>query len=772
MREMALPGDDEIDSLLALMQCAPAAASNKEKSRMGMKEENLSMTANGEKVNDNSKSSTKRSCVDDKSFADTRLTQNCLAWPCTIDGQRLLTLGCGLLHSCKGYDCLGGRKINNDDNDVYGSYACHSCDKLASTHELSISSSTAKVSLRPLSIVSIASVIVATRNLRCVIGEYHPGAGATDVQNNKEHDIQPPLNSIICSPNMILDSLDSYTGRILALIKKMQEHRESNKPRDFITNHDERLYSLAAISDVDLEILQEKTSDIIKAILDYKRAIAVSSAIDLVEKRLVAMASCDALYFRCYYAAITSRIATDEICDSIRARIPHPSTYFSCPGLTWDTQNTGSEALSAFLVELNDDRSRNTLLKSWELEQRLLSLVDTNRIVSTNPLLSLWQSRFLESIRHLWLTRYSRVKLPTTLSQTSKNSNRDPNANSMPANSTSQDMQLNIHETKALSSAVMRWRDSIRDYPANFYAYAVPTNEALHAISKCLIDSDVNQIVEAGAGTGYWSAIILQHFKALKKLRGDGLEKAAHDPSVLAYDIAPSSSGSTNEYHGEIPSFTYIHQADDFPDFLSSSTARGVKSAQAALLLCYPPPGSEMACKVLSAYLGSGGRVVIHVGEWQGLTGTVKFESRLSAMCFCQDVVHLPCWGSDATYLTIWRRIYDGDNFHYNCTSTSTTAHTSASGYCSSDQCSKLARRRCRFARCLQYCSSECYKSHSSHWKSTLALHMIDTMSEDLLKFDDDDHFLDLSSIISTQQVAHDDYNTRPRKRKKHKKRH
>jgi hypothetical protein len=49
---------------------------------------------------------------------------------------------------------------------------------------------------------------------------------------------------------------------------------------------------------------------------------------------------------------------------------------------------------------------------------------------------------------------------------------------------------------------------------------------------------------------------------------------------------------------------------------------------------------------------------------------------------------------------------------------------------------------------------------------------MIDTMSEDLLKFDDDDHFLDLSSIISTEQVAHDDYNTRPRKRKKHKKRH
>jgi hypothetical protein len=48
---------------------------------------------------------------------------------------------------------------------------------------------------------------------------------------------------------------------------------------------------------------------------------------------------------------------------------------------------------------------------------------------------------------------------------------------------------------------------------------------------------------------------------------------------------------------------------------------------------------------------------------------------------------------------------------------------------------------------------------------------MIDTASEDLLKFDDDDHFLDLSSIISTEQVSNDCY-TGPRKKKKHKKRH
>jgi hypothetical protein len=62
-------------------------------------------------------------------------------------------------------------------------------------------------------------------------------------------------------------------------------------------------------------------------------------------------------------------------------------------------------------------------------------------------------------------------------------------------------------------------------------------------------------------------------------------------------------------------------------------------------MLCYPPPGSKMAAKSLSTYTQSmdrmgggkgggnggdgGGGVVIHIGEWRGLTGDAAFETAL-----------------------------------------------------------------------------------------------------------------------------------------------
>ena len=77
-----------------------------------------------------------------------------------------------------------------------------------------------------------------------------------------------------------------------------------------------------------------------------------------------------------------------------------------------------------------------------------------------------------------------------------------------------------------------------------------------------------------------------------------------------------------------------------------------------ALLLCYPPPGCDMAHKTLTTHIKRGGHIVIHIGEWQGLTGDANFEALLSEHFYCNedDVLQLPLWGTDATYLTIWRR--------------------------------------------------------------------------------------------------------------------
>lgn len=706
----------------------------------------------------------RRSCNDEESFAEKRLSQNCFRWPYSIDGQRLLDLGSGLLHDCKGYSCGGNGE--RDGIELYGSIPCQSCGKSAATHELCISSSCEKddsedaiKSHHPLSIIFVASVIVASRNARCVIGEYYPVEALDDCDNRKrkhrtreahENKLRPPLNSVPCSPVIISEALDTHTGRILALVKKMQ--RECLKPRHIYRRYDKRqdvheklghFASISAVSDV--EILQDKTVALSEAVLEYKRAIDVTgryfSDVDLVERRLSAIATCDAVYYRCYYAAVVSPLSTDNTCGSVVAAIiPHPPLYFSCPGLAWDAQGAGSESFCAFLGKCSDDTnvasplddSSKHILKSWGLYERLM--VPTNISVAANPLLVLWQSRFLESIRHLWMTRYSAVKFPMALNPPS--SLKSDSTVLRPVNN--QDWQLKHHETLALSLAVSQWRDSVRDYPANFYAYAVPTKEALHVISNAL--RGVEQILEAGAGTGYWSSMLRSHVEHCEK-KSDRNE-VAQSPILLSYDTAP---GSANEYHGEIPSFTFIHRASTFSQALSASTASGIKTV---LLLCYPPPCSDMAHQALSGHISHGGRTVIHIGEWQGLTGDNKFEVLLTQKFSCrkEDVVLLPFWGSDASYLTVWRK---KDKEVGNNPSTGVISYSSAYGYCCAEHCSNRARRRCRYARCLQYCSLECYEEHTSARKATLALHMIDTSKsvDGVNFFEDDTSFMDLSSI-------------------------
>ncbi|KAL3817025.1 hypothetical protein ACHAXA_002937 [Cyclostephanos tholiformis] len=780
---MELPGDDEIDSLLALMgaQIQHANASTKATNivvKKKIKDESIRLKKKqideaNEGENDKHTMPT-RSCGDEISFAGTRLTQNCFRWPYSIDGKRLLDLGSGLLHDCKGYSCGGNGE--NSQREFYGSIPCQSCGKAAATHELCISSSWARAgdedaikTRHPLSLIFVASVIIASRNIRCVIGEYYPMVAADDYDNQKtrlrfrkahEIELRPPLNSVPCSPDMISDALDVHTGRILALMKKMQ--CESFKPNHLYQRYDKRqdvhnklgcFASISAVSDV--EILQDKTSALIKAVQEYKSAVDATggyySAVDLVEKRLSAMASCDAVYYRCYYAAVISPVSTDNSFGSVVAAIiPHPPLYFSCPGLAWDAQDAGSESLRAFLGSCSDetdvaspDDVSKRMLKSWGLCERLM--VGTNMDVAANPLLVLWQSRFLENIRHLWITRYSLEKFPMTLNQASSQ-NSDSNA-SRPK----QDWQLKFHETRALSLAVSQWRDSVRDYPANFYSYAAPTKEALHVISNCLRGAE--QILEAGAGTGYWSALLRLHLKyCIKK---SDVDEVAQGPILFPYDAAP---GSSNEYHGEIPSFTFIHQASNFSQALSASTTSGVKTV---LLLCYPPPGNDMAYQALSAHISHGGRIVIYIGEWQGLTGDDKFEVLLAQEFSCnrEDVVPLPFWGTDATYLTIWRKRDKESKGVISC--------SSAYGYCCAEYCSNRARRRCRYARCLQYCGLECYAKHTSARKATLALHMIDsTKSGDAVKFEDDNNFMDLS-LISTKRESDGYEKLRKKKRKK-----
>ncbi|KAL7460395.1 hypothetical protein ACHAXS_000847, partial [Conticribra weissflogii] len=619
---MSLPGDSEIDSLLAMMggsqtpvppeSLVPAPTEAKSKTKKRRKEtkpQYLDKSKSNQKrtKHDNEYISSKLDNnispdADDKkpasslSFADTRLTQNCFSWPCNkSNGRRWLCLGAGLAHDCLRYD----PSFSSDAQDDYGSASCLTCGKSAAVHKLEFVDDGNQVVMNysPTSLVSIASIIVSTRNARCLIGEYYP---LYDGKRESPAGIIPQLKSTSSCNEAISNSLDIFVGTILKSVKaiadevskefstksksrrkKHQKHPNSQQMKD----SDNILRSNIPLSDENVAVLVDKASCLVKASVEYKQAMNVASslnsnnhdAIKLVEARLVAITACDAVYYRCYYAAMVASSligkSPNDFGAIMAAMIPHPPTYFTCPGLSWDARGSGVESLRIFLGDEKvgnksshevaaplDATTREMLLNTWGLKTRLASKIGHHTI--NNPLLCLWQSRFLESIRHIWVTRYSAHvsqsairhrsnKPPGSITFHHVQSNNDPDA------------QVQLNETSAISDAVGHWRNSLRDYPAHFYAYAAPTDEALNAILRSPRgESDSSScIVEAGAGTGYWSALL-----SCRSECGSG-------NVVFPYDVTPPSCSKqnehgairmSNEYHGHTSTFTDVFQAESF----------------------------------------------------------------------------------------------------------------------------------------------------------------------------------------------------------------
>jgi hypothetical protein len=320
----------------------------------------------------------------------------------------------------------------------------------------------------------------------------------------------------------------------------------------------------------------------------------------------------------------------------------------------------------------------------------------------------------MESLRHLWATGYSLAIAPLALQANISTSKNDTNSK--------ESNQLEQNETIALSSSVSIWRDSIRDYPANFYAYACPTDRSLDVILSHLKSLPKNSVaVEAGAGTGYWSALI------------NSVSDSKSLSPVVPYDIAPPSELSSNDYHGLIPTFTEVKRADSLEQTGGNSSDRSTPT----LILCYPPPASNMALKALSTHIQNGGQTLMHVGEWQGLTGNDSFEQLLTQNFYCNESELLPCWGTDATYLTIWKRKMQQSVPEF---------FSPAFGYCSSQPCSNLAKRRCKFARCLQYCSLSCFQKDYASRRAYLAMHLMQLSVNSDVDFDCEDHFIEIQS--------------------------
>ena len=119
-------------------------------------------------------------------------------------------------------------------------------------------------------------------------------------------------------------------------------------------------------------------------------------------------------------------------------------------------------------------------------------------------------------------------------------------------------------------------------------------------------------------GSGYWAAL----------LRGRGVD-------VLAFDVKPPKKG-----------WTEVQQAD------SVTAAR--RHGDRTLVLCWPPYDDDAASfAALRAYRGD---VLIHVGEREGATGSVRFHRELELNWTLAEEVALPHWPRIRDTLMVYRR--------------------------------------------------------------------------------------------------------------------
>ena len=149
-----------------------------------------------------------------------------------------------------------------------------------------------------------------------------------------------------------------------------------------------------------------------------------------------------------------------------------------------------------------------------------------------------------------------------------------------------------------------------------------------------------------------------------------------------------------------------------------------MNSTNIALLLCYPPPQSKMAYNTLKGYMRTGGKYLVHIGEFKGLTGDASFENLLLKSMLCK--ARFPCmgWGTDASFLTIWQRVDEKISRNMMLLPCS--------------NCNKCeATKRFRLVRNIVYCNKTCYNDHKTVREQQLKMAMVEAdVDEDWLSFE------------------------------------
>ena len=410
--------------------------------------------------------------------------------------------------------------------------------------------------------------------------------------------------------------------------------------------------------------------------------------------------SCDACYYKLYYADLTARHDTD----SDPCFIPHPTFYLGEAYLSGDLHKVVEKCSIHSTLQGSDEAAMNRYNIIMAPELMLNEKEDA--------LTCLHQIRFLETAVLFKVVR-----------------------NAVPNNGSSQELwEIQTpktgskwqHETPA-PPIVQEWRNSARDFLTHLYAYATIPSSHVDEIANF---SSKSTIVELGAGTGYLAYLLRQRGVTVRAL---DCSPTQMDPLV---NTNRKQKVETNKYHGATPSFSLVERGQ-LESFKRVFRELRQKKQTCTLLLSYPPPDSEMGFHALKAFVDMGGTKFVYIGEFQGLTGTKQLDLFLMKHgTQSHTSVACPTWGTDAANITFW-------------TLDSKERQTSLP-LIVCDRCrAKPACQRLRIMRYLHYCSDVCWLDHraSNAFRDHLVCAGLENHMEDVNRFSfgDPNHFLKLS---------------------------
>ena len=649
-------------------------------------------------------------------------------------------------------------------------YYCRSCGESAMYHSIDISSSSSLSSDGNTKNDNDSWIIHSTfcniRNIRCcakriiqLIGNIENNDHGDKINSNNRNQSNTPTTTDDNNSDLVLrftmEAMRKENQKLLSITKQYQSMQHSNARSDELQLLESKVSHvsqccmtlLSAITGVTTNY--NGTTDDQRAQKKKKRKKSKSSNSSYknqllklyFEPAIRVIIACDAVYYRCYYLQLTRVLHPFRIrspkhseCDSY-CYLPHPQIYFGLDGFTSDyyqsycvahkfrstlskNDATAHDSIGDRhpLMAILQDVCQEAEEEDWQkipLEEDVSKTYKTNSI--DHALEAIHRYRFLETLTLFYDTGWSTSSRAKRLFMESLTENTaERYLQSKKHDLDPETIFYQHHETPA-PKILMEWRDSCRDFMCNLYAYATTPTTIVRRIYQIIHKSHGSQgkkprIVEVGAGTGYVARLF----------QNAGFH-------VDASDICPTSS-TANEYHGSTPSFTNI--------ISSPKQSMFENCTDATLLLCYPPPQSSMMARdSLQAYLKAGGKRVIHIGEFKGLTGNAAFEKLLQRNFVC--ILRFPCltWGTDASSVSIWE-----------ITSDSNTQH-SAGGNSLLLPCSFCDKResikRCRLVRSIVYCSEGCCQRGTLRRNEELRFSMFET-DISMLDFSNKYHYANL----------------------------